>query len=124
MKRILFTLVSMLFLTTMLNAQEIIKVENRVDSVRNVKDYAGKYLFKVDGYDEVATVSVVNDSILNISAYLGEARIKRIGKDKFRVTEYGGTIEFIPGESNKIKKLKATIEDAGIHNVEAIKEEK
>ena len=117
MKRLLFTLACVLFLSTAINAQE------KVDSVRNVKEYAGKYLYKADGYNEVATVTVINDSILNISAYLGEARIKRVGKDKFTVTEYGGTIEFIPDGSNKITKLKATIEEAGIYNIEAIKEE-
>ena len=124
MKRVLFTLACLLLLTATLSAQETNKVEISVDSVRNVKEYAGNYHYKIDGYNEVATVTAINDSVLSISAYLGEARIKRIGKDKFTVIGYSGTIEFISGEANKIKKLKATIEDAGIYNVEAIKEEK
>ena len=129
MKRILYALVCLFFLSTTISAQsateataEKSKVEKK-DSVRNIKEYVGTYLFEADGEEEEAVIAIINDSILHISAYIGEAYIKRDKNDKFILTQYEGTIEFTADKSNKIKGIIATINEAGIYKLEARKKE-
>ena len=126
MKRVLYVLVCLSFLSTTLNAQKITDESKgeKKDSVRNIKEYAGTYLFEANGDEAEAVVEVISDSVLYITAYMGEAYIKRNKKDNFSLTEYSGTIEFFADELNKIKGLRATINDAGLFNVEARKKDK
>ena len=129
MKRVLYAFICLMFLSTALYTQsaitEVASVnEKQADPVRDVKEYAGRYIFSANGSNEVVVVSVVNDSLLNVSAYMGEGYIMRAEKDKFNFTAFDGFIEFIPNESNKIKGFKATIRDAGVYDLEARKEEK
>ena len=131
MKRVVSVFFSFLFLIVALSVQGATTVpvhENESqgvtqdEPVRAMKEYAGRYFFTANGSEEAVDITVVNDSLLNISAYMGEGYLKRIEKDKFAFTEYTGTVEFLLDESNKIKGFKATIEDAGVYDLEVRKE--
>ena len=129
MKRVLYAFICLMFLSTALYTQsattDVASVNDiQADPVRNAKEYAGRYFFKANGADEEVVVTVINDSLLNVSAYMGEGYVQRTVKDKFNFTGFNGTIEFISNESNKITGFKATIEDAGVYDLEARKEEK
>jgi|GEM_PF-4720437 len=129
MKRVLYAFICLMFLSTALYTQsattEVASVnEIQDDPVRDAKEYAGRYIFKANGADEVVVVTVINDSLLNVSAYMGEGYVKRAVKDKFKFTDFDGSIEFVSNESNKIVGFKATIEEAGVYDLDVRKEEK
>ena len=129
MKRVLYAFICLMFLSTALYTQgattEVASInEKQADPVRDAKEYAGRYVFNANGSDEVVIITVVNDSLLNVSASMGEAYIQRAEKDKFEFTSFNGFVEFTPNKSKKIIGFKLTIEDAGVYDLEARKEEK
>ena len=129
MKRVLYAFICLMFLSTALYTQSATtKVANvnetQADPVRNVKEYAGRYVFDANGSVEVLIITVVNDSTLNVSASMGEATLQYAEKDKFLFAEFNGDVVFTADDSNKINGLLATLEDAGVYDLEARKEEK
>lgn len=113
MKKILLLIIlSVVFMT--LNAQTKL----------NLQEYTGRYILPAGSLAEDAVVSVVNDTILNISATIGESNLEYLEEETFTMPQYGGTIIFIRDDSDKIQGLKVTIPMAGIVSLEAQKEVK
>lgn len=90
----------------------------------NLQEYTGRYIFPAGSLAEDAIVSVVNDTILNISASIGECNLEYLEEETFTMPEYGGTIIFIRNDSNKIQGFKITIPMAGVEEMDANKEER
>ena len=111
MRKILL-LITLSVVFTTLNAQ--IKL--------NLQEYTGRYIFPAGSLAEDAVVSVVNDTILNISASIGESDLEYLEEETFSMPQYGGTIIFVRDESNKIQGFKVTIPMAGIASLDAQKE--
>ena len=124
MKRVLYAFICVMFLSTALYTQSANVNETQADPVRDVKEYAGRYVFDANGSAEVLIITVINDSTLNVSASMGEATLKHAEKDKFLFAEFNGDVVFTADDSNKINGLLATLEDAGVYDLEARKEEK
>ncbi len=90
----------------------------------NLQEYTGRYILPAGSLAEDAVVSVVNDTILNISATIGESNLEYLEEETFTMPQYGGAIIFIRDDSDKIQGLKVTIPMAGIVSLEAQKEVK
>lgn len=111
MKKILLLItLSVVFMT--LNAQTKL----------NLQEYTGRYIFPAGSLAEDAVVSVVNDTILNISASIGESDLEYLEEETFTMPQYGGTIIFVRDDSNSIQGFKVTIPMAGIVSLDAQKE--
>lgn len=113
MKKILL-FITLSVVVTALNAQTEL----------NLQKYTGRYIFPAGSLAEDAVVSLVNDSILNISASIGESNLEYVENETFSLPQYGGTLIFIRDDSKNIQGFRVTIPMAGIDNLEAKKEAK
>lgn len=90
----------------------------------NLQDYAGRYIFPEGSLTESAIISIVNDTVLNISASIGECNLRYSKQEVFDLPQYGGDIVFYRNAANDVQGFKISIPMAGIENLEAYKEAK
>lgn len=90
----------------------------------NLEEYTGRYIFPAGSLTEDVVISIVNDTILNISASIGESNLKYVENESFVLPEYGATLVFIRDDSKNIQGFKVTIPMAEIDNLEARREPK
>lgn len=90
----------------------------------NLQEYVGRYIFPEGSLTESAVISIVNDTILNISASIGECNLRYSKQDAFDLPQYGGDIIFYRNATNNIEGFKISIPMAGIENLDAQKDVK
>lgn len=113
MKKV-FLLITLLASLLVMNAQ--VKAD--------LQDYTGRYIFPEGSLAEDAVISIVNDTVLNITASVGECDLKHIKGDSFALPQYGGSIVFNRNTENKIDGFTVSIPMADIDTLEAHKEVK
>lgn len=90
----------------------------------DLKDYVGRYVFPEGSLAEDAVISIVNDTILNISASIGECELEHVEGETFSLPQYGGTIIFNRNTEKEVEGFKVSIPMAGIDSLEAHKDSK
>ncbi|GAB6122606.1 hypothetical protein JCM30204_37550 [Dysgonomonas termitidis] len=90
----------------------------------DLQDYTGRYVFPEGSLAEDAVISIVNDTVLNITASVGECDLKYVEGETFALPQYGGSIVFNRNAENKIDGFTVSIPMAGIDSLEARKEVK
>ncbi|MBB4034821.1 hypothetical protein GGR21_000708 [Dysgonomonas hofstadii] len=113
MKKV-FLLITLLASLLVMNAQ--VKAD--------LQDYTGHYVFPEGSLAEDAVISIVNDTVLNITASVGECDLKYVEGETFALPQYGGSIVFNRNAENKIDGFTVSIPMAGIDSLEACKEVK
>ena len=107
-----------LFLLIIVATQMNVNAQNK----QGLEDYVGRYVLPAGSLVDDAVITIVNDSVLNISASAGTSDLQYVDGEEYSLPQYGGTIVFVRDESNHIKGFKISIPMAGIESLEAQKE--
>jgi hypothetical protein len=88
-----------------------------------LQEYAGKYIFEEGTIIEDVTLTVANDTTVNVTASIGECDLQYLSDETFTFPRYGGTVVFTRNDLNSVQGFAVSIPMAGVENLEARKDD-